>query len=1694
MAAVALRKSCHSKLITFLSQVNTHATTPLPYHLVLTIRDRTKEVMKKAEEYHVELIKACADDAAVATQESAFTPIEGTYQDLMSQLNHLLLILPNPAAAAQAAAASSGGPGVNVKLPTIEVPSFNGNFETWVSFKDLFTATVANNAQLTPAQKLQYLKSALQGEPANLIKSMTITDANYTISWQLLSDRYDNQREIVTSLISKLLFYKKLSQESAQELQVLIDTFSECVRALTVQKLPTDQWDVFLVILVVSKLDPTTRREWAIRQTGTALPTWKELTTFIGNHIRGLLATVTPQQVKLQRQVRVHHITSGQQLCSICNESHHHYQCPELLAKSPSERSSIIKKNHLCFNCLGRDHPVKKCHSKRSCRKCQRRHHTLLHAEQSAATPLYGRKDEQQQEKNGNENISSNHIHVSSQVILKTAVVLVKDYNGVLQPCRIFIDGGSQGEFISEACVNRLQLKRSRKSVSVSGFAAVSVGKTHGEVEISMISRFRTESSLTFNAHILSKLTDFLPSALCRVSKSWFHLQGLDLADPKWNQPGPIDIVIGGRYFGAVMKSDKRSGPPNAPTAFDTIFGWVLTGGAATDGDQQIGSHHIAVEPDIDYLRMFWEIEEPPSSTTLTKEEEDSEQHFQENYTRDSMGRFVVSIPFNSNKLNLGVSRDMAIRRLMQVERRLSRKPHQREQYLKFMEEYQALGHMSKIPADQLPEKTGTTHYLCHHFVENEDSSTTKLRVVFDGSAKSSSGVSLNDTMLVGATLQDDLYDLLLRFRFYPIAMKADIAKMFRQFYLKPEDRQLHRIVWRESPEKPIYDYTLNTVTYGTASATFLSTRCLVQLAEDVSQRFPVASVAIKKQMYIDDLIGGAPTPDDAIEMYNQLNSACEEAGLQLRKWSTNNPTVLATIPEEMRETNPPAFDVEPSVKALGIRWHPTTDQFIFSGFKFDDDKLLTKRVLLSNLARVFDPLGLISCITVRAKLMLQELWKGSIGWDDAAPDTISKKWEQYRLELLLLENIPIPRYLSVENATKYELHAFGDASEVAYGGIIYLKSTSNCEVMVNMITSKTRVAPIKPVTLPRLELCAAYETAKLVVHVKKTMDLDCPVYCWSDSTIVLRWIAANPRRWKTFVSHRVTKIQGLTPIESWRHVPGIDNPADLASRGVPVADLMKNKKWWNGPEWLVSTTVPIFQIPEASVSEDLEERKLPLLVSHISTDLSILNRFSSLLRLQRVTSYVIRYLTALRKKPVPSGPISPSEHEEALWRWVKLVQQQSFLDEWKSLKNGNTVNSNSNLKSLYPFVDHNGILRVTGRLQNANLPAERKHPIILPSNSHLTTLIIQHHHHHLLHAGFQHTWASLQSQFWIVRGRDKVRHFIRKCVTCRRYKAAAAAQLMGNLPTSRVNSSRPFIHCGVDFAGPFNLKNPVGRVPKTYKGYMSIFICMATKAIHLEAVSSLSTSGFLEAFRRFVSRRGLCSHVYSDCGTNFVGAEKEISSMFKLKQTNEDIAEQLSTQGITWHFNPPSAPHQGGLWEAGVKSTKHHLRRIIGNAALTFEMFSTILCQIEAVLNSRPLTPLSSDPGDLSVLTPGHLLLGEPLTTLPEVDVRDIPTNRLNQYQLQQQRIQHLWKRWSMEYLNTLQQRTKWMWESSNVKIGDLVLIVEESAPATWRMGRITEVHPGKDGKVRVVTLRTSSTVLQRPIVKLIPLLQDEH
>ncbi|KMQ89769.1 gag-pol polyprotein precursor [Lasius niger] len=538
----------------------------------------------------------------------------------------------------------------------------------------------------------------------------------------------------------------------------------------------------------------------------------------------------------------------------------------------------------------------------------------------------------------------------------------------------------------------------------------------------------------------------------------------------------------------------------------------------------------------------------------LNEEEEECERHFSSSHSRDVTGRYIVRLPLKSNPTVLGDSRAKALGCLNRLCHQLSTQESLSKLYIDFIQEYKNMGHM--IEVKNSTNQSNLVHYLPHHGVLRENSRTTKLRVVFNGSSRTSNGLSLNDILHPGAKLQTDICDILLWTRTHKVLFSTDIVKMFIQITVHSDDWDLQRILWY-GKDKQLLDYHLTTVTYGLNCAPFLALRTLQQLVNDEGHRYPKAVIPMTRGRYVDDIFGGADSTSEAEEIIKELIQLCKTGGFPLQKWSSNHPEILPT-PIEDRNME---IIIEPALcKILGLVWRPTTDTLHFVS-TISGTIIFTKRAIASDIAKLYDPLGLISPILIRAKIILQELWLIKIGWDESLPVELQNRWSSFRQQLSQLETLSIPRWLGVvhSDTTKIEIHGFSDASQLAMAAAVYIKiSKEDNSSTVHLICSKTRVAPLKRLTIPRLELTAALLLARLISKTIKALELTlAPVCCWSDSSVTLTWITAHPSRWKDFVRNRVSAIQEVLPNGTWRYVPGKENPADLASRGLKPDQLI---------------------------------------------------------------------------------------------------------------------------------------------------------------------------------------------------------------------------------------------------------------------------------------------------------------------------------------------------------------------------------------------------------------------------------------------------------------------------------------------------------------------------------------------------------
>lgn len=1594
----------------------------------------------------------------------------------------------------------------NLKLQKITIAPFTGNIKDWNVFIELFTSLVDKNLKFSNTEKLYYLTTLLRGEPLNLIKNLPLVGANYQVALDALKAQYSNRRQLATLYINEILKAAPLTRDSPEELRPLLNLFRENLAALKNEGFPTVQWDLLLLNLLLDKIHVKTRAAFESKYCDVEMPTYRQLFDYLqGQAHAAEIVNLSTQGLKGKtggshiKQVSVHQKTAlvvnreNACHCPICSGDHSIYQCPVFLGKSVQERQFIVKQRNLCFNCLSSQHMKMRCQSRKRCNVCRSKHHTLLHLESSrvvtetATAPVVDNESSQTSSSQPTAQVlacPSAITNVNSTILLSTAEVEIKDAQGRFQIVRILFDSGSMANFMTQDCANRLGLKCRYADLPIEGLANASLAGKKGIVRVSMKPVNQDGPCFDLDAIILQNICSNQPHVDFNLTQLP-HLQGITLADSKCLTPAPVDVLIGAELIPYLFLNNRIYGRRDQPVAISTIFGWVLQGKlVCSNSSPPLQSLHSSVDSLENCLKTFWKLEAISSAPVVSSDDKKCEEMFEKSTKRVDSGRFCVKLPFRQAQPQLGNSYNQALRRLYNLERRLDTKPDVKANYSNFMEDYLTSGHMSAVNKSDF--QSPKAYYIPHHYVLKPESVSTRLRVVFDGSAKTSSGNSLNEELLVGPKLQKDIFSILMQFRKHPIGLICDVKQMYRQILVAEEDRDYQRILWRRSTNDPVQEFKLNTVTYGLSCSPFLALRTLQKLADIGQTQFPLASEVVKSSIYIDDVVVSATCLASALALKDELITLFDTAGFQLRKWATNCKELLSN--DDPQSSLPISFDKEePSfVKVLGLYWDPTNDFFSYS--VNPTNQPCTKRSILADVARIYDPLGLITPVVLVAKHLIQKLWLTKCDWDQTPPPEICEMWTHFKLDLRNLSSLNVPRCLLPEEGVKVQLHGFCDASEVGYSAAVYFRfETTSGKCTALLCCAKSRVAPVRTVSIPRLELLGA---VLLVDLMSKILELSVynfeEIITWTDSEIVLTWLNSHPSRWKTFVANRTAHIQATLPDTQWRWTPTADNPADCGSRGIYASQLLDHHLWWNGPTWLSEGQNDWPDQPTCVIDDrsTLVEEKISanLVVEgevHLLDDL--LQRFSSLLKIQRILAYILRFGSP-DVRSYHSRPLIPirSELQAAMIVLCRYVQSTIFESTITALKKGRSIPKP--LRRLAPFLDDQGCLRVGGRLTQSQLSFDAKHPLLLPSRHPLTDRIVAHVHQANLHPGHKTLAYLLLQQFWILAPRRAIQHCISKCIRCFKGNPKGPFPPMASLPPYRVSQVRAFQEVCLDYAGPFFVTPLKRRGIHSQKAYIAVFVCCAVKAVHLELVSSLTSESFLAAFQRFISRRGPCISVHSDQGTNFIGANTLLHR----------LAEEAGTKlNIRWHFNPPSAPHFNGLAEAGVKSVKTHLTRVVGEQVLTYEEFYTLLTKIEALLNSRPLCPISSDPNDVQPLTPGHFLTLEPLNNdYPEPNPSQIPATRLTRWQLLQAMHKNFWDRWSKEYLHSLQQRAKWHQPSRCIQVDTLVLVKHDNKPPNqWDLARIVKVHPGPDGIVRVVTLKGVTGQYQRPVVKLCPL-----
>ena len=1610
----------------------------------------------------------------------------------------------------------------SLQLPDIKIEVFDGNPLDFWFFMASFKESVESKCS-DQRNKFLRLSQYLSGEPKELVEGCIFESSCYDKAKQMLTNQYGNRYRIINEYKKELKSWSKIKPNDSTCLRKFY-TFLMKFKSVITESHDNQE----LIQLLHSKLPTYIQDRWnrtalKIRKGDTKEPSLVDFLELLQQEI--LLATdplfsrqandltSTKDGPKLLNRKATYR-TDAKMVCPLCADLHDLDECVTFLQTPVDERKHILFKKRLCFACyrpISTDHRATNCSNKRKCKICLKEHPTGLHGMSKSS-----KVEKTSEFKSARTTITSN---------ISLCVVPVKIYSkDKYVDTYALLDNGSQASFVKTSIAEALDLPSTPTTVKIKTMTGEETSRC------CMISNLLiTNANNGKSVKIPTSYTkDTIPVDKDEIPTpekihSWKHLSHLQPFLPQVDTNIEVGVLIGGNCPAALEPIRVIPSKIDSPYAFETRLGWCIVGPItgrsskqsvnriAVKVDGKVASHCFCI-PDkvidqsineklMSMYRQDFNEKNDSSTTTVSQEDRKFLKLMKDKVTKME-NHYQLPLPFR-NEVNLPNNRGQAVQRAEWLKKKLSLNPKMHQHYKEFMGNLVKNGYALKLESEKLKAAPGKLWYV-PHFEVYHPKKPDKIRIVLDSSA-TYKGRSLNNELMQGPDLTNNLLGVLLRFRLHEVAIMADVEAMFYQVLVPENHQNFLRFLWWPDGNlnSKLQDYVMTRHIQGATSSPSVANYALKQAASDNENEYgKEAADTLRNSFYVDDMLKSYEGTQTAIDQFQRTVQMCNEGGFHLTKVVSNSRQVMKSV---SREEHGKSFkeldlscDVLPVERALGVHWCIENDTF---GFRIVlKDQPLTRRGILSTVSSIYDPLGLAAPFVLQGKLILQQLCIDKKGWDEPLNEKQIAAWTQWRRDLPKLESIKVDRCIKPKDfghIVNYSIHHFSDASSIAYGQASYLRvENSKGDVSSTLLVGKSRVAPIKPVTIPRLELTAATVSAKVAALLRTEISIEpCPEFFWTDSEVVLGYLKNERKRFYLFVANRVQTILSISRSDQWKHVKSDQNPADDASRPINIREFSTQHRWFRGPEMLKKplpelemTTSPI------TINEDDPEIKVNL-ISTTSQDQDLLsritNRTSSWVKAKRIVCTMLMWKT--KKKTIEIEDLVKAETI-----LIRLAQQQEFQQEINHLRDNKNVSKSSSISSLNPFIDSEEILRVGGRLSRSNLEFATVHPVILPKRSHVTKMIILECHESVQHAGRGFTINEIRTRgFWIVNCNSSVRHMIYNCVKCRRLRGSTSYQQMANLPSDRLEVSPPFTICGVDYFGPFIIKD--GR--KELKRYGVLFTCFASRAVHIETSNTLETDSFIQALRRLISRRGNIRTIYSDNGTNLVGAQRELSIAIK-ELDHERIKTFLQMHGgdwMIWKRNPPAASHFGGVWERQIRTVRSILNSLMmtHGHSLNDESFRTFMVEVEGIINSRPLTTETlSDVDSFLPLAPANLLTMKSNVIAPPPGVFD----QSEIYSRKRwRRVQHLlnefWTRWRKEYVHTLQTRNKWRFQKRSLKVGDVVILKDPSEVRNhWPLYIVEQVFPDKEGIVRTVTVRNSSgQQFKRPIAKLIVLLETE-
>ncbi|XP_071133064.1 uncharacterized protein [Mytilus edulis] len=1641
---------------------------------------------------------------------------------------------------------------------------YNDSPFQFLSWKETFK-DVMKELSVTPSEELDLLIKWLGPDSARQAESIKAASASDHVGglhkiWDRLDVRYGSPELIEQCLKTKLANFPKLSN-TAKDYERLYELYDILCEIQFVKNNP--QYSQVLayydsstgVNQIVNCLPHNLQEKWSTeaikykKRHNMLYPPFSFFVYFTYDMAKWRTdpsfqfapqTNKTSNPASMQSNLRVStrktdvYTIDEKQVCPIHGTNHDLNECRAFRQKPMTERMDLLKKNRLCFRCCSlQKHLQRSCRENIHCNICKSSNHpTALHIYQQDQNidPYNGSQSVNDCESEKIHEGELNNLSHVSAICTKICGNPLSSSKSCAKILPIYVYPKNKTHMAQK--VYAIIDDQSTHSLGTSKFFDIfnenaehinfTLASCSGKVStMGRVARHYTIEALDHSTSInipsliecndIPNNRDEIPSP--EVAASHDHLNNIASHIPPIDQNIKIELLIGRDVIQAHHVLDQRLGGDNLPYAQKLPLGWVIVGESCLgqihrtetvtvnktfilpDGRTshfQPCANAFTVKPEFIFERTPYDETIGPSiEDKLFIELMDSK------VKQGSDNRWTAPLPFRKDRPVLPNNRVQAVQRVNSLERSLRMNPNKKEHILEFMNKMFVNKHAEKAP--NLP--IGNECWYLPFFGVYHPKKPGKVRIVFDSSAKFS-GTSLNDVLIKGPDLTNNLLGVLLRFRKEAVAVTADVEQMFYNFKVTDSHRDYLRFVWHENNEvhRPLIDYRMTVHVFGNSPSPSVATYCLrraVQNADNDIQDF------VYNNFYVDDGLMSCPDVESAVDLMKRTQKALVDGGgLRLHKFVSNSKAVLQSFPSEDLSSDLKDLDLgsetPPVQRSLGLSWDISVDQFTFK--VSSEKKPYTRRGALSVINSIFDPIGFASPITMNGKLILREMMSesGPANWDEDLPDHLKLRWENWVSSLVHLQNLQIPRRysdISFLNSTHLEVHVFSDASKDAIASVAYLKLFGENKSEVSFLMGKAKVSPVHGHTIPRLELCAAVLSVEIADTLKEHLKLDSTCFhFYTDSKVVLGYLTNETRRFYVYVSNRVNRIRTSSSPSQWSYISTDLNPADVATRSLNTVDL-PSSVYLQGPTFLSQDSdIGKQMYPLVDPNDDKEVR--PSVVTNktdINEEVGLSSRFSRLASWKSLVR-AIQFLKAFIRKLHQESPPSRQEVEQFI---IKTVQAEAFSNDINAISSVGQLLPTSNLLSLSPVLDKHNILRVGGRIRHAKTVELHLQPIIIPKKHHLAVLLTRHYHELTCHQGRHMTEGALRSGgFWVIGSKRLVSTIIRQCVTCKKLRGQFKVQKMSDLPEDRLTPGPPFTFVGIDTFGPYQIIHRKTRGSSiNQKRWAILFTCLVSRAIHIEVIEEMSSASFINAYCRFIAIRGSVQLIRSDRGTNFVGAIQDLGITAEfIEKGTVDI--MLSQHGTIWKFNPPHASHFGGSWERMIGLSRRILDCMLirEKNRLTHEILVTLMAEVSAIVNSRPLVSVSTDPDNPEVLSPSMLLThkkGQDEQTMLQFGTKDMLRS---QWKMVQGLADEFWSKWNKEYLHTLQVRKKWELPIKDLNIGDIVLMRDKELPRPqWPMAIVTKVFPSANMKIRKVEIRTirddKPSSFIRPIVELIPL-----